>query len=867
MDTSRRGRARLRRLAVSGLAVVLVGFGALGGAGRAVADTKPISTTLPPTVSADPLPTWQLNGVVWSQVVVGTTVYATGAFTTARPPGVAAGGAGEITVGNLFAYDITTGNRVTTFNHSLNAAGQTVTASPDGSRIYVGGDFTAVDGQTRQHVAAFDTATGALVTSFAPTLNAQVKALVATGSTLYVGGAFSTANGVARKNLAAVTTATGALTGWAPTADDGYVWSLVVTPDQSKVVVGGQFSTINGAAVYGMGAVSATTGVSQPWAANSTIKDYDNGAIDSLTTDGTLVYGSGWAFGTGGSFEGAFALNPADGSIRWLEDCQGDTYDVQPVGPVVYTVSHSHNCTMVGAFGDTSPRTRWQRAGAWTTAATGTNNGPDVYGWNYKGVPAPTMLHWYPTLTTGTASGQSQAAWSVTSGSGYVALGGEFPSVNGTAQQGLTRFALPGTATGTPPNKVGPQYLDTIPVRSTAPATTVARPSTGTIRVTYGAAWDRDNQRLTYQVYRDRGATAEKLLTTRTFDSSFWAAPDNLTYDDVSVPTGTHTYQVVVTDPFGNTLLSPVSNGIDGYGNQPPAAAVAVTSTSGLTAAVSGSGSTDPDGTVTSYRWSWGDGTTSAASAATTASHGYASGGTYPVTLTATDNNGATATATTSVTVATAPPTTGVLASDAFRRTTGSGWGTADVGGAWALSGVSTLFSVGNGAGRMTLNAASGPSVRLPVSSTGTSLTFSYSLDKAPSGGGQYVRAIGRGTSSNGYQARVVVTPTATTLALTKVVAGTETVIASAPVSPAFVAGATYQIRVEVVGTGTTTLRARVWRSDTTEPTTWAVTGTDTTAALQVAGGVGAGGYLSGSATTAPVTLRISGLSAAGISN
>ena len=37
-----------------------------------------------------------------------------------------------------------------------------ITASPDGSRVYVGGDFTAVDGAARGHVAAFDTATGAL---------------------------------------------------------------------------------------------------------------------------------------------------------------------------------------------------------------------------------------------------------------------------------------------------------------------------------------------------------------------------------------------------------------------------------------------------------------------------------------------------------------------------------------------------------------------------------------------------------------------------------------------------------------------------------------------------------------------------------
>src|SRR5215207_5769349 len=111
---------------------------------HAYGDTAP-SLTTPPTVSADGLPTWQINGVVWSQVVVNNIVYATGSFTKARPPGVPAGGAGEVDARNIFAYSITTGNRVSSFNHSLNAQGLAIAASADGSRIYVVGDFTTVD--------------------------------------------------------------------------------------------------------------------------------------------------------------------------------------------------------------------------------------------------------------------------------------------------------------------------------------------------------------------------------------------------------------------------------------------------------------------------------------------------------------------------------------------------------------------------------------------------------------------------------------------------------------------------------------------------------------------------------------------------
>ena len=42
--------------------------------------------------------------------------------------------------------------------------------SPDGTRLYVGGLFTTANGQTRNRIAAYNTATGALVTAFNPSI-------------------------------------------------------------------------------------------------------------------------------------------------------------------------------------------------------------------------------------------------------------------------------------------------------------------------------------------------------------------------------------------------------------------------------------------------------------------------------------------------------------------------------------------------------------------------------------------------------------------------------------------------------------------------------------------------------------------------
>src|SRR3954469_506600 len=96
-----------------GRLAVLTGLLVLPAAGvtaavDATADTRPNSRTTPAPAPAAPPPTVQIDGVVWSQAIVGTTVYAGGKFTTARPAG-AAPGTRTVKRGNLLAYDIRTG--------------------------------------------------------------------------------------------------------------------------------------------------------------------------------------------------------------------------------------------------------------------------------------------------------------------------------------------------------------------------------------------------------------------------------------------------------------------------------------------------------------------------------------------------------------------------------------------------------------------------------------------------------------------------------------------------------------------------------------------------------------------------------------
>jgi len=86
--------------------------------------------------------------------------------------------------------------------------------------LYVGGSFTSVTAAagtspagtfTRNHILAFNAATGSISTSFAPNVNSDVWAIVASGTSLYIGGAFTSVNAVARRGLAKVNATTGAV--------------------------------------------------------------------------------------------------------------------------------------------------------------------------------------------------------------------------------------------------------------------------------------------------------------------------------------------------------------------------------------------------------------------------------------------------------------------------------------------------------------------------------------------------------------------------------------------------------------------------------------------------------------------------------
>lgn len=815
-----------------------------GLAAPALADSAPIDPNdpkTPVTVTADSLPTVQHDGVAWQAVTVGSTVYVAGKFNNARPSG-AAPGSQQVARRNILAFDLLTGQLKTSFTASLNGQALAIAASPDGSRIYVGGDFTQVNGTTRNRLAALDPTTGAPLSGFTPSVGGSVRALVASNSTVWFGGTFTNVGSASRTRLAAVNAGNGALQGWAPNAGNGKVNALALSPDQQKVVVGGAFTTLNGSnrPGYGLGMVDAVSGANLTTPVNDTVRNAGtDSAILSLSSDGTSFYGTGYIFGTGGNLEGAFAANWSDARVKWIEDCHGDSYGAFASDTAVYVAGHPHYCGNLGGYPETTPRT-WHRAVSFGKAATGTLT-KDIHGYpSFTGQPAPAMLNWFPDMDTGTASGQSQGPWAVTGNNSYVVMVGEFKNVNQRAQQGLSRFAVRSVA----PNDQAPRVSGASFVPS------LSSPGAGQVRVQWQANWDRDNSNLTYSVLRDGGATP---VYTASQLSTFWQRP-TMTFTDSGLTGGQHTYRISVRDPLGNTLTGNTATiTVAGATNGPPTANFA-SSTNGLTVSVNGSASADPGGSITGYAWQFGDGGT--ASGAST-QHTYAAAGTYPVTLVVTDNSGNTDSASAQVTVSEGQDPGGPLAADAFDRTVASGWGTADVGGPWSVSGGATPFSVSGGSARITLEPGKGPSAYLgAVSATDTDTAVKLSFDKVPNGGGAYAGIVGRRVGSAEYRAKVKVDAAgAVSLRLFRLSGGVETTLVTTSTGLSATAGSQLQLRFQVTGTGTTSLRAKVWAGGAVEPAAWGASTTDGTAGLQAAGTTGLTVYTSSAVTNVPVRL------------
>lgn len=541
---------RSRRLTSSLLSLLLAAATAavlpLAAPAPAVAAEAPALAASPDTVSADALPTVQINGVVWDQVIVGNTVFVGGEFTNARPAG-AAPGVNTTPRTHLLAYDIRTGELITSFNPVIEGGKvDDLAVSPDGTKLGVVGNFTRVNGVNRFRTAVFNLPSGTL-SNVSASLDAPANSVAMSNTTMYVGGYFSRIGNTPRSRVGAIDLSTAAVRPFSVAVDNRQVLGLVLSPDNSQILLAGSFTSVGGASNPGFGLyrADATTGAGLPLPLNTNVRNAgDNSAILKVDADQSSFYGVGYHFGRGGSTEGAFQGSWSDGSLVNIEDCHGDTYDIAPMGDVVYQASHKHYCGNSGGFPQTEPWTFWHST-AWSKETRGTNTA-DIYGYpDWPGSPRPDLLPWFPHTDIGTYTGKNQATWSVKTNDKYVVMGGEFPRVNGQPQQGLVRYTVKSQA----PNKEGPRPT----ARDGSWAPSVQSFRRGQVKLTWPTLWDRDDTDLTYRVWRQ---TTGNVVHEVASSNTQWDV-DVLTFTDTSVAPGTSTrYWVQVSDPDGNTYGS-----------------------------------------------------------------------------------------------------------------------------------------------------------------------------------------------------------------------------------------------------------------------------------------------------------------------
>ncbi|MCX3058482.1 CBM96 family carbohydrate-binding protein [Streptomyces beihaiensis] len=500
----RRGRYRSRALGA------VLGLTAASGLGLVAAPQPAAALTPPVAFTADSLPTWQTNGIVWALAQAHGTVFAGGTFSQVRPPEGRSGSAQDAV--NFVALDAASGSptscKLSFTVGSGTATVRALTVSPDGKTLYAGGYFGAVNGTPVSSLAAIDIATCTPKTDFHAAFAATVRALAATDDTVYAGGDFTSVDGQSRERFAAVDATSGALKPFKADVDEPGR-ALAVTPDGKDLVIGGDFFTVNGADSHALAVVDATTG--------NNVRTYPlgfietNSVVKSVATDATGFYTGNEGTG-GGVFDGRIALDLSTMNQRWRDTCLGATQAVRPYKGVLYSASHAHDCSSVGEFQD------GRRHHLLAEPTTGTNK-----------------LGWFPDTNDGLGEGIGPRAMTVseTSDNQYMWVGGEFTTVNGAPAQGLTHFAAS--------PDVGAPWVPQVSAEAYQPTE---------VHVRWRASLDKDDTKLTYKVYRDGGSTP---VYTVSGDSVEWARPQ-MSYTDKDVSAGqTHTYRVTATDGAGNT--------------------------------------------------------------------------------------------------------------------------------------------------------------------------------------------------------------------------------------------------------------------------------------------------------------------------
>lgn len=313
----------------------------------ATVSTTPSSST-PYITSADTM--------VRQLAQCGATMYAVGTFTAERSHSKA------YSHKYAFSFNASTGV-MTSWNPVVNGLVNSVGFNSSCTTVYLGGQFTSVDGAVVKNLAAVNATTGAFVSSFKHSAGGQVETVLAVdgGAQLMVGGKFTAINGSYQKYYASLNPGTGAVTGYLsavvagqlpPNAGPTNVYNQQLSPKGDRLLFEGNFLTIGGQAREQMAELdlSGSAATLDPWTnsvLNTSHCDAQRqfyGQAGAFSPDESTLYmaTTGGADGASPFCDAVVAFaNTAAGTVKWTNKTGGDSLFAVAAGAAgVYVGGH-----------------------------------------------------------------------------------------------------------------------------------------------------------------------------------------------------------------------------------------------------------------------------------------------------------------------------------------------------------------------------------------------------------------------------------------------------------------------------------------------------------------------------------------------
>jgi hypothetical protein len=271
---------------------------------------------------------WRPDGTVKVVATHGTTFYLGGDFKNLWNSGLTKS---QRRV-RIAALSSKTGAPVKAFHPHAN--GEVDAIAVFRHALYIGGDFTKVNGKSRHHLAVLRLSTGKLLPVKGLRLDGPVYSLLHLRKRLYVGGDFRHVGKVHQARLFSVNPSGHLAKGWpsSPRGANGPVFSLAAAPGHKAVLVGGHFHQLVDKPKVNLGAVNRSGRLMKWTPPAACLRDCP---VRDLAANRKLIYAG--IDGPGGRVR---AYRWSTGRTAWGDKTDGDVDAVALVGDTVLIGGH-----------------------------------------------------------------------------------------------------------------------------------------------------------------------------------------------------------------------------------------------------------------------------------------------------------------------------------------------------------------------------------------------------------------------------------------------------------------------------------------------------------------------------------------------